>query len=110
MVDHVATPVTGASREPAAIIGLVAAAVTSILVLLVAFGVPLTQDQQTAILGVIAGVGPLAAAMLIRGKVSAASTVILQASPRGAAVAGEASTLPAGVQVGGDQTVRDLAA
>jgi len=108
MADHAAPSVTGAAREPAAIIGLVTAAVTSILALLVAFGVELTQEQQIAILGVIAGVGPLIAAFLIRGQVSAASTVILQASPTGAPVAGAAAVQRTGDAVVERATVRSL--
>ncbi|HCS2945826.1 TPA: hypothetical protein OQU49_004444, partial [Shigella flexneri] len=50
------------NREPAAIIGAVSAAVASILACLVAFGLDITPDQQTAILAVIAGVGPIVVA------------------------------------------------
>lgn len=63
---------TLAQREPAVVIGTVTAAVASVLALLVAFGVELTQDQQVAVLGVVAGVGPLVAAVLTRRKVTPA--------------------------------------
>ena len=59
-------------REPAVVIGTVTAAVAAVLALLIAFGVDLTQDQQVAILGVIAGVGPLVSAVLTRRKVTPA--------------------------------------
>jgi hypothetical protein len=57
-------------REPAVVIGTITAAVAAILALLVAFGIELDQTQQVAILGVIAGVGPLVAAILTRRKVT----------------------------------------
>lgn len=61
--------------EPARVIGLITAAVTSILALLVAFGVNLSDGQTVAILGVIAGISPLASAFLIREKVFSPETV-----------------------------------
>ena len=65
---------TLAQREPAVLIGTVTAAVSSVLALLVAFGVDLSQSQQVAVLGVIAGVGPLVAAVLTRRKVTPAAS------------------------------------
>lgn len=61
--------------EPARIIGLVGAAVQTILVLLVAFGIDVTKDQQLAIIGAIAAIGTLITALLIRGKVYAPASV-----------------------------------
>lgn len=55
--------------EPAVTIGLVTAAVLSVVVLLVAFGVDVTEEQALAIAGVIAGVGPLVQAFLTRARV-----------------------------------------
>lgn len=55
--------------EPATIIGLVSTAVAAIVALLVAFGLPITDAQQVAILGVVAGVGPIVVALLIRPRV-----------------------------------------
>lgn len=57
-------------REPAITVGTVSAAVAAILALLVAFGLDVTEEQQTAILGVVAALGPIVAGVLIRGKVS----------------------------------------
>ena len=57
-------------REPAVIIGAITAAVASVLALLTAFGIDLDQGQQVAILGIIAGVGPLVAAILTRARVT----------------------------------------
>lgn len=61
-------------KEPAWTIGAISTAVAGVLALLIAFGVPLTDAQQAAILGVIAGVAPLITALVIRGKVYSPST------------------------------------
>lgn len=60
---------TPMGKEPARIIGLTLTAVTSVIALLVAFGVPITPEAQVAILGVVAGVGPLVTYLLTRGRV-----------------------------------------
>ncbi len=57
-------------REPAITVGTISAAVAAILTLLVAFGLDITEEQQTAILGVVAAVGPIVTGLLIRRKVS----------------------------------------
>ena len=41
------------NREPIATVGGITAAVTAILAVLLSFGVDLTPDQQTAIIGVV---------------------------------------------------------
>ena len=61
--------------EPARLIGAVTALVTAGIALLVAFGVPLTDTQQVAILSVVAAVAPLLAALVIRERVYAPATV-----------------------------------
>lgn len=58
------------SKEPAITIGTISAAVGAVIALLVAFGVPLTEDQQIAILGVVAALGPIVAAVITRRFVS----------------------------------------
>ncbi len=57
-------------REPAITVGTISAAGAAILTLLVAFGLDITEEQQTAILGVVAAVGPIVTGLLIRRKVS----------------------------------------
>jgi len=57
-------------HEPAISIGAISAAVAAVLTLLVAFGIDVTEEQQTAILGVVAAVGPIVAGLLIRRKVT----------------------------------------
>jgi hypothetical protein len=56
-------------KEPSVIVGTIIAVVTAIIVLLTAFGLHITNDQQSAILGVVAVLAPLIAGGVIRGKV-----------------------------------------
>lgn len=63
------------NREPSVIIGAISAAVAAVLVLIVSFGLHITDDQQSAILGVIAPVGLLIASGVIRGRVYAPASV-----------------------------------
>lgn len=58
------------SNEPAVTIAAVLAAVQAVLVLVVAFGVDLTEAQSEAILGAVGAVGTLIAGVLIRRKVT----------------------------------------
>jgi hypothetical protein len=77
------------NKEPAFILGAVGTAVASVMALLIAFGLDLTQDQQLAILRVIAGVGPLVLGLVIRLKVWAPANVVV-AEVDGSFVAGPA--------------------
>jgi hypothetical protein len=64
------------TNEPAVTTGTITAIVTALIAVLVAFGLPLTSDQQDAILGLIAVAAPLVAAVIIRPKVTPNSKVI----------------------------------
>ena len=64
-------------KEPAITVGTVSAAVAAVLTLLVAFGIDVTEEQQTAILGVVAALGPIVTGLLIRRKVTPAGTVTI---------------------------------
>ena len=55
-----------ATREPALTVGAVVALVGAVLTLLIAFGVDLTEEQQNAILRVVAIAAPLVAAVVTR--------------------------------------------
>ena len=57
-------------NEPAITIGTITAAVAAVLALLIAFGVDLTDEQTAAILGLVAAVGPIVAAILTRRRVT----------------------------------------
>lgn len=61
-------------KEPAITVGAISAAVAAIIGLAVAFGAPLTEDQQIAILGVVAAVGPIVATVITRRFVSPAQS------------------------------------
>ncbi|MFF0721357.1 hypothetical protein [Micromonospora sp. NPDC003816] len=63
------------STEPVMSAGAITAAVTAVLTLLVAFGLDLTEGQTTAILGVVAVVGPIVAAWWGRRSAYAPATV-----------------------------------
>lgn len=64
----------GMQTEPAVIIGSITAVVTAILALLVAFGMDISPDQQAAILGMVAAVAPIVAAVFIRQRVFSPAT------------------------------------
>lgn len=53
-------------NEPAVTVASITAGVTAILGLLTAFGLPLTDEQTTAILGVVAVIGPLVVGFIAR--------------------------------------------
>lgn len=61
--------------EPSVIVGTITGAAAAVIAVLVAFGVPITDDQRTALLGLVAVLAPVIAAVIIRGKVYAPETV-----------------------------------
>jgi hypothetical protein len=66
---------TSEASEPLVTVGGITAAATAVIGLLVAFGLPVTDDQQAAILGVVAVLAPLAVALIGRSRVFAPATV-----------------------------------
>ena len=62
-------------REPSVLIGGITAFVTAAIGLLVAFGLDIDQQQQTAILGMTAVLAPAIAGIVIRFRVFSPSTV-----------------------------------
>lgn len=93
------------NHEPLVTTATITAAVTAVIGLLVAFGIPLTDEQQTAILAVVSVLAPLIVAAVARGKVTPASAVVAQETPDGVVVAGKASPVPTGLAV--DVTASD---
>lgn len=79
------------NREPALVTGLAAA----IIVLLVQFGVPITDGQQAAINSVVV----IIAAIVIRGQVTPTTDVTAYKTSDGDTVAGPASPIPDGEPV-----------
>ena len=57
-------------NEPLVTVGGVTAAVAALLSVLVAFGVPLSDGQQTALLGLVGVLAPIAVALVARSKVT----------------------------------------
>ena len=85
--------------EPLITVATITAAATAILALLTAFQLPLNDQQQQAILGVVAVAAPLAVGLLARSKVTPNAKVV-EAVEGSQVVAGEASEeLPAGTPV-----------
>ncbi|WP_405111910.1 hypothetical protein OG559_02515 [Micromonospora sp. NBC_01405] len=71
-----------APSEPLFTVGAITAAVTAVIGLLVAFGLPVSDAQQTAILGLAAVAAPLVVAAVARGRVWSPATVARVAGPR----------------------------
>lgn len=61
------------NREPVVTVASITAAVAALIGLLIAFGVDLSDDQQKAILAVVAVAGPLVAGIVSRSKVTPVS-------------------------------------
>lgn len=62
------------NREPAAIIGTITGLVAAVIALVVAFGLDLTPEQQTAIVGATAVLAPVIATLITRGHVYSPAT------------------------------------
>lgn len=58
------------TNEPLITVASITAGVTALLSLLVAFGLDLSGEQQTAILGVVAVVAPVVVALVTRPRVT----------------------------------------
>ena len=95
-------------NEPLVTVASLTSLLVAVLALLVAFGAPLDEEQQTAILGVAAVVAPLVVAAVARAQVTPSANVVEQVQGTDV-VAGEASELPTGqyVREAGSLTVDD---
>lgn len=82
--------------EPLISISSIVAAATAVIALLVAFGVPLTEDQKVAILGLVGVLAPVIVALVTRGKVTPNAAVVEGLNGSGIVYAGEANELPTG--------------
>lgn len=87
--------------EPLVTLASITAGATALLGLLVAFGVPLTEGQQVAVLAVVAVVAPFVVAVAGRGQVTPNGSVVELALPMNTpgkrlVVAGEANELETG--------------
>lgn len=58
------------TREPALTIGTATAVVAAVIALLVAFGLDLSTEQQTAILTAVGVIAPIVGALLTRPRVT----------------------------------------
>ncbi|MER5703467.1 hypothetical protein ABT023_16200 [Micromonospora sp. NPDC002296] len=76
MSNPAPTPVPASTaREPLFTVGGITAGVTASIALGVAYGLPVTDAQQTAILGLVAVLAPLIVAVVARGRVYSPATV-----------------------------------
>ena len=92
-------------NEPVVSAATISTLVAALLSLLVEFGVPVTDGQQTAIQGLIAVLAPIAV-ILVRKYVTPNANVVERAKD-GHVLAGEANELPTDTQV---REVGDLGA
>lgn len=69
------------NTEPAVTVASITAAVAAVLALLAAFGLPVSPEQQTAILGVVAVIGPLVVGVLARRFVVPVSKLPAEGEP-----------------------------
>lgn len=84
---------TGAMKtEPAISVASITAAVTAIIALLVAYGFDISGEQQTALLGVVAVIGPVIVGIVTRSKVYSEASA--QKAANTAAVTGDATLTP----------------
>jgi len=86
-----------AKSEPVISAATISALVAALITLLVEFGVPLDDGQQTAIQGLVAVLAPVAV-ILVRKYVTANANVVERARD-GHVLAGEASELPTNTHV-----------
>ena len=85
------------TKEPLVTVAGVTAGVTAVLGLLVAFGVPITQEQQVAILAVVAVVAPIVVAVIGRRFVTPNANVVeYRAVGTDAVIAGQANEIATG--------------
>ena len=82
--------------EPLISVSSIVAAATAVIALLVAFGVPLTEDQKVAILGLVGVIAPVVVALVTRGRVTPNAAVVEGLNGSGIVYAGEANELPTG--------------
>lgn len=84
--------------EPAITVGTVTAAVTAIIALLVALGIPITDDLKVAVIGVVAAGAPIVAALITRPRVTPNGSVVERIAD-GRVIAGEGSELTTGTDI-----------
>ena len=87
------------NNEPVITTAAIVAAVTAGITLLVSFGVPLTPDQQTAILGAVAVLAPFALAFVARNFTVSFNRAVAYETKSGNIVAGPAAVQETGTPI-----------
>lgn len=85
--------------EPLRALALVIAVVVALVALAVAFGVNITADQTSAIVGAVGAIGTLAVWIIGRRNVTPTKNVVAVVDKAGDVVAGQAAPLPNGLPV-----------
>lgn len=85
-------PTGAAKTEPAALVATITGAVTAGIALLVAYGFDISNEQQVAILGVVAVLAPVIAGFATRSRVYSPASA--QKAANEAAVTGNATIAP----------------
>lgn len=97
------------SNEPAVTRGVAVALVAAVIGVVVAFGVPVTDDQRDAVLILVGVAAPLIGAWWTRRHVTPSTQVVAQLDGKsGEVVAGEASPLPTGLILEPGATVQEI--
>lgn len=86
-------------NEPLITVASITAGVTALLALLVAFNVPVTPEQQVAILGVVAVAAPIVVAVIGRSLVTPNANVVEYTTSTNQVRAGEANELPTDTKI-----------
>ena len=89
------------TREPVVTTASITAGATAVVALLIALGVPISEEVRVALLGVVAVAAPLVVIAARRWTVPAAA-VVAHEDADGTVVAGEASELPTGTVIDPD--------
>lgn len=96
------------TQEPAAVVAVVVALVAALLTLLAAFGLELTDDQRTAIIGFVTVAAPLVVGFIVRRSVTPSANVVVQLDKAGEVIAGDASPVPSGLILEPGATIEDV--
>jgi hypothetical protein len=91
-------------NEPSLTVGAISAVTAALIAVAVAFGLPLTADQQQAILIAVATAGPIVVGWVVRSRVTPSANVVAYVPRRAAGaddvvLAGEASSAPTGTEI-----------
>jgi hypothetical protein len=94
-------------NEPVLSVAFIGAGALAVITLLTEFGLELTKGQTSALLGVVSFAATIIVALVARTKVTPNAKVVETQEPDGTRIAGEASPLPTGTEIGHGSTAHD---